>query len=592
MDMSDADTSDAGSDDHGSGGNDSDSDGNVPQQAQAGRGRGRGAGGRGRGRGHAGGQRGRGRPRGGGGNVARMQRDRRANVMTDLHMADAHWVDANNTAPVVHPFRTAAEVLVDTTDFKAVDYFKLYLDDDLINHIVTQTNKYADDYIRNPPTPLKGKSRCHDWIPTNAEEIQTFLGLTMLMGIIHKPSIALYWSTDPLYSTPLFSQVMLRNRYQIILKFFHLNDNDTALPRDNPDYDRLHKLRPFIDHMFEKFQTPYVPGQHMSLDEAMVLWKGQLSFKQFIHSKRTRFGIKVFQLCEDNGYTYRFRIYTGQGMLEDVVWSKTETLVLDMMQPLLGLGYELDTDNYYTTPHLLKHLHENQTNACGTARKNITGFPKKLIARRVELHHTAALRNDQLLAIKYKDSKDVLFLSKFHAETVMQVRKRGRRDEMRDKPVAINTYNQFMGGVDKTIDTPLQHGRRSLKWYKKLTVYLLQLAMVNAHVLYCKQVKKVPFLNFVHDVVGGLLFNGGLLKNIDAAADADPLAENIIRLTGRHFIEEIPQTGRKARPQKRCRVCTKAGHRRDGRYHCADCPSKPGLHMGECFRAYHTKIRY
>ena len=181
------DTSDAGSDDPGCSGNDSGSDGYVPQQAQAGRGRDQ-----------ARGRRRAGRPRGGGVNIARMQRDRWANVMTDLHMAEPYWVDANNTAPVVHPFRTAAEVLVDTTDFKAVDYFKLYLDDDLLNHIVTQTNKYAHDYIHNPPTPLKRKSRVHDWIPTNAEEMQTFLGLAMLMGIIHKPSIALYWSTDTL----------------------------------------------------------------------------------------------------------------------------------------------------------------------------------------------------------------------------------------------------------------------------------------------------------------------------------------------------------------------------------------------------------
>jgi uncharacterized protein YxeA len=427
-------------DDHGTTGDESDDDIYVPQ-----RGRGRGAWGQGRGRGQGGGQRGRGRPRGGGGGVARMQKDRRAHVMNVLNMADQHWVAANNTAHVVHLFTSVAEVLVDTTDFKAIDFFQLYLDDDLINHFVTQTNKYADDYLRNPPTPLKPKSRAHDWTPTNADEMKTFLALTMLMGIIHKPSISLYWSTDPLYSTPLFSQVMLRNRYQIILKFFHLNDNDTAAPRDHPDYDRLHKLRPLIDHMYEKFQTVYAPGQHMSLDEAMVLWKGQLSFKQFIHTKRTRFGIKVFQLCEDNGYTYRFRIYIGEGTThEDLLRSKTENLVLDMMVPLIGNGYELYADNYYTTPHLMKHLHANQTNACGTARKNITGYPKKLIEKQVELHHTAALRNRQVLAIKYKDSKDVLFLSNFHAEDVMQVRKRG------DKPVAINTYNQFMGGVDKT----------------------------------------------------------------------------------------------------------------------------------------------
>ncbi|KAK3725592.1 hypothetical protein RRG08_043010 [Elysia crispata] len=63
--------------------------------------------------------------------------------------------------------------------------------------------------------------------------------------------------------------------------------------------------------------------------------------------------------------------------------------------------------------------------------------------------------------------------------------------------------------------------------------------------------------------------------------------ENLLRLTGRHFIEQIPATA-KERPQKRCRVCSKKGVRRDVRYHCPDCPSKPGLCLQHCFRAYHT----
>ena len=42
--------------------------------------------------------------------------------------------------------------------------------------------------------------------------------------------------------------------------------------------------------------------------------------------------------------------------------------------------------------------------------------------------------------------------------------------------------------------------RRSMKWYKKLISYFLQLAMLNGYVLYSLEVKKMPFLNFVRDV--------------------------------------------------------------------------------------------
>lgn len=35
------------------------------------------------------------------------------------------------------------------------------------------------------------------------------------------------------------------------------------------------------------------------------------------------------------------------------------------------------------------------------------------------------------------------------------------------------------------------------------------------------------------------------------------------RLTERHFVQEIPPTEKKARPQRRCVVCNKHGRRRD-----------------------------
>jgi len=60
-------------------------------------------------------------------------------------------------------------------------------------------------------------SRWHD---TTTDEMRQFIGLVLLMGIIHKPVIEMYWSTDPLYVTPLFSSVMQRNRFSMLLKFF------------------------------------------------------------------------------------------------------------------------------------------------------------------------------------------------------------------------------------------------------------------------------------------------------------------------------------------------------------------------------------
>ena len=130
--------------------------------------------------------------------------------------------------------------------------------------------------------------------------MKQFLGLYFLMGILKKPGIEMYWSKDPLFSTPIFTAIMTRNRFKLILKFLHFNNNRNAPRPNDPNADKLYKLRPLLDHLYEKFQEVYTPNKYISIDESLLLWKGRLSFKQYIPLKRARFGIKTFMLCEDS----------------------------------------------------------------------------------------------------------------------------------------------------------------------------------------------------------------------------------------------------------------------------------------------------
>lgn len=46
--------------------------------------------------------------------------------------------------------------------------------------------------------------------------------------------------------SPVF-ETMARNRFENLISYFHISDNDLMLPRDNPLYDKLFKIRPFIN---------------------------------------------------------------------------------------------------------------------------------------------------------------------------------------------------------------------------------------------------------------------------------------------------------------------------------------------------------
>ena len=173
----------------------------------------------------------------------------------------------------------------------------MFLDDAFYGYITIQTN-IADQYlVANPELPPH--SRYRQWKPVTSAEMKKFISFYLLPGIIRKPLISQYWSTNPLIRTPFFNIALPRNRFQSILEFLHFNDN-TYNP-NYPDRDRLYQIRPVVEYLVSKFKTVYTPEQHVAIDEELLLWKGRVGFKQYMPSKRARFCIKMFSLSEVPG---------------------------------------------------------------------------------------------------------------------------------------------------------------------------------------------------------------------------------------------------------------------------------------------------
>ena len=135
--------------------------------------------------------------------------------------------------------------------------------------------------------------------------------LYLLTGIIQKPEIGQYWSTDPIIRTPFFNEVMARNCFQPVLEFLHFNNNSGYQPHD-PQRDRLYKIRSVVENLVNKFKAVYKPEKHVSTDEELLLWKGRFGFKQYIPNKRARFAIKMFSLCQVSGYLCNSFVYLGK----------------------------------------------------------------------------------------------------------------------------------------------------------------------------------------------------------------------------------------------------------------------------------------
>ena len=104
------------------------------------------------------------------------------------------------------------------------------------------------------------------------------------------------------------------------------------------------------------FQQHFTPSQGISIDEAMIAFRGRMSFRQYIRGKPTPWGYVLADSA--TGYMYSVVPYYGKEtqLLDRSGINHTTKVVLTLMQPLSNLGHDLYTDRFYTSPELALEL--------------------------------------------------------------------------------------------------------------------------------------------------------------------------------------------------------------------------------------------
>ena len=155
-------------------------------------------------------------------------------------MLEAKWKPADQETNIPD-FTATPGIQVELLDEQSeVDFVNLFFTNDVSDLLVTQTNLYASQYISNHPN-LSAHSQARSWHDTTRDKMKKFIALSLLIGIVRKPALSDYWSTNPLLKGSVFNSVMARNWYQTILQFLHFADNSHSDTSD-PDCDQLYKV--------------------------------------------------------------------------------------------------------------------------------------------------------------------------------------------------------------------------------------------------------------------------------------------------------------------------------------------------------------
>ncbi|KAJ8303668.1 hypothetical protein KUTeg_018778 [Tegillarca granosa] len=156
-----------------------------------------------------------------------------------------------------------------------IDYFKWLLccgdsnNSKIMSILVEETNRYARQMLTNTIRP---HSRMNKWEDVTEDEMSAFIGLWLSMGIIRKPTMASYWETNKktlLLNTPAFSKVMRRDRFQLILKCLHANDNERSVPRGRRNISQVNSIHGMGYDVVTKLVEPfYGKFHHVTTDNA------------------------------------------------------------------------------------------------------------------------------------------------------------------------------------------------------------------------------------------------------------------------------------------------------------------------------------
>ena len=370
---------------------------------------------------------------------------------------------------------------------KPKDFLDIFFDNIVWDILVDMTN-------RNAAAKRRAGQQKGVWNPVDRVEMQAFIGLTIATGITRKPTLAMYRDTGhPLTGTPGFGQVMSRDRFLQLMRYLHVNDESLG----NPTGDKLYKVRQFITHINDNFCTKYTMGCQISIDESLIPFKGRLSFRQFIPSKRARFGIKCWVMADSsNSFVSRFCVYTGRDANANLDVPLSTRVVRQLVEGMENLNHHLYVDNFYTSPELFNWLLERHIYACGTVRKGRVGFPKELYFSRGRHDRgtTDYRRRGDQLAQCWFDSKGVYFLSTIHAaehpadtpDAEHTVRRRAANGTIDvPAPPLLHDYNHHMGGVDLA-DNIIKHysiGRKTFRAYRRILYHGMELCIHNAYVI-------------------------------------------------------------------------------------------------------------
>ena len=236
-------------------------------------------------------------------------------LLNPLLVSEITWRDSDFEPTHVHGFTGSGDVHLpngfNTSDATALHYWKLFVTDETVAKIVQNTNRYFD-YNSSQKRITRPHYVDKNWYSFSEQECRAFWGMSMVMGVSGVKRYRYIWSSNPYLRNNGLASVMTLNRYAKISEYFHVSDRESEVAPGLRGYDKLGKIRWFIDEIHSKFKELKSPDKNQAIDESIIKFSGRAEYKQWNAAKPIRNGLKVFARTDSvSGFVHIAQLYLG-----------------------------------------------------------------------------------------------------------------------------------------------------------------------------------------------------------------------------------------------------------------------------------------
>ncbi|XP_071268197.1 piggyBac transposable element-derived protein 4-like [Salvelinus alpinus] len=177
--------------------------------------------------------------------------------------------------------------------------FELFLKETIETTVINMTN-------------LEGRRVYKDnWNEVDRTDIQAYMGLLILAGVYRSRNKSTTRLWDAESDRAIFHATMSLQTFQVLSQVIRFDNRDTRPGRRQQD--KLAAIREVWHKWVERPPLIYNPSPDITVDERLIAFKGCCTFKQYMPSKPSKYGIKIWAACDARTcYAWNMQVYTGK----------------------------------------------------------------------------------------------------------------------------------------------------------------------------------------------------------------------------------------------------------------------------------------